>query len=262
MLTPPLRLPASAWAVIERAIADAETAFAATTTAPTPITDGARKLAFIHHGDQTDKAAIQFVSTVFEAVVETMISAARDLAWSGEQLRVEVDTLLDQLIARVAARVPVSSAPDFRVRAGRAVRALPSWSALWDAIRAAPVSIAEPSTVVPIEAMEPSTVEPVETTETGTPEPSTLEPVEVAEPSAPEPVPSRADLAARRKQLLQDYKRAAGVTANKPIYESRDSGILKPEFYKWLKGELPSESATAINFERFLAQGRKPRPAS
>jgi hypothetical protein len=188
MLTPPLRLPASAWAVIERAITDAETAFVEATTAPTAITDGADKLAFIHHGDKTDKAAIQYVVSVFDVAIETLISAARDLAWTGEELRVEVDTLLDQLIDDRAGLLSTNSASDFRARASRAVRARPSWLARQDAIRTASAATAEASAVAPVEAVEPTVPEPVETTETPTSEPATLEPVEM-EPAA-EPVPS------------------------------------------------------------------------
>ncbi len=61
----------------------------------------------------------------------------------------------------------------------------------------------------------------------------------------------------RRQQLLAAYKSATGNPSNKRIYEAANSGIHKPEFYHWVKGSLPSESATCINFERFL-RDRKP----
>ena len=43
---------------------------------------------------------------------------------------------------------------------------------------------------------------------------------------------------ARRGQLLAEYKSAAGDPSNRRIYESRNSGIHKPEFYSWRNGEL------------------------
>lgn len=64
----------------------------------------------------------------------------------------------------------------------------------------------------------------------------------------------------RRQQLLADYRLATGNPSNKKIYEARNSGIHKPQFYGWLKGELPATSQTAINFERFLSEKKPPIP--
>jgi len=64
----------------------------------------------------------------------------------------------------------------------------------------------------------------------------------------------------RRGKLLDDYKAAAGNPSNKRIYEARNSGIHKPDFYAWLKGELPQESAMSINLERFLRLKQRPIP--
>lgn len=61
----------------------------------------------------------------------------------------------------------------------------------------------------------------------------------------------------RREKLLADYKAATNHPSNKKIYEARNSGLHKPQFYEWCKGTLPSGSATAINFETFL-RARKP----
>jgi len=62
----------------------------------------------------------------------------------------------------------------------------------------------------------------------------------------------------RRNALLNDYKVATGNPANQRLYQARNSGIHKPQFYKWLKGTLPSTSETALNFERFLREKRPP----
>ena len=65
----------------------------------------------------------------------------------------------------------------------------------------------------------------------------------------------------RRQKLLAEYKAATGNPPNKRIYEAVNSGIYKPQFYEWLKGKLPSESATAQNFERFLREKKPPSKA-
>ncbi len=62
----------------------------------------------------------------------------------------------------------------------------------------------------------------------------------------------------RRAKLLLDYKAATTNPSNKRIYQARNSPIHKPQFYKWLKGSLPSTSATTINFERFLRERKPP----
>ena len=66
--------------------------------------------------------------------------------------------------------------------------------------------------------------------------------------------------AIRRKGLLAEYKNATGNPSNQKIYKARNSAIHKPEFYEWLRGELPATSQTAINFERFLAEKKPPIP--
>ena len=64
----------------------------------------------------------------------------------------------------------------------------------------------------------------------------------------------------RRAQLLAEYKSATGNPSNKRIYEANNGGIYKPEFYRWLAGKLPSDSATTIAFERFLKNKKPPIP--
>jgi hypothetical protein len=63
----------------------------------------------------------------------------------------------------------------------------------------------------------------------------------------------------RRAALLAAYKATHNVSS-KRIYEAKNSGIHKPEFYRWVRGELPATSAPARNFERFLAAKRAPSP--
>lgn len=62
------------------------------------------------------------------------------------------------------------------------------------------------------------------------------------------------------QKLLEDYKQATGNPPNKRIYEAQNSGIHKPDFYNWRKGELSPKSATSLNFERFLRAKKPPLP--
>ena len=73
----------------------------------------------------------------------------------------------------------------------------------------------------------------------------------------PSPISKESEIE-RRAALLRVYRDATGVS-NRKIYSARNS-IHKPEFYSWIKGDLPSDSATAINFERFLKLMKKPIP--
>jgi hypothetical protein len=62
------------------------------------------------------------------------------------------------------------------------------------------------------------------------------------------------------KKLLADYKQATGNPSNKQIYEALNSGIHKPDFYTWRKGELSPKSVMSISFERFLRARKPPLP--
>jgi len=64
----------------------------------------------------------------------------------------------------------------------------------------------------------------------------------------------------QRARMLAEYKKAAGNPSNKKIYEAKNSGVHKPEFYDWLNGKLDPDSAPAINFERFLKLKKPPIP--
>jgi hypothetical protein len=64
----------------------------------------------------------------------------------------------------------------------------------------------------------------------------------------------------RRRNLLADYKLATNNPSNKKIYEARNSGVYKPQFYEWLHGVLPVQSETTKNFERFLREKKPPVP--
>jgi hypothetical protein len=64
----------------------------------------------------------------------------------------------------------------------------------------------------------------------------------------------------RRRALLNEYKAATKNPSNKRIYGARNSRIHKPEFYEWVNGTLPRDSATTANFERFLREKKPPIP--
>jgi hypothetical protein len=63
----------------------------------------------------------------------------------------------------------------------------------------------------------------------------------------------------RRATLLSAYIAATGAS-HKKIYEAKNSGIHKPQFYEWLNGELPASSKTTKTFETFLRSNRRPIP--
>jgi hypothetical protein len=65
---------------------------------------------------------------------------------------------------------------------------------------------------------------------------------------------------ARRSALLAEYKAATRNISNKRIYEARNSKIHKPEFYRWLSGNLPANATPTLNFERFLREKKLPIP--
>ncbi len=69
-----------------------------------------------------------------------------------------------------------------------------------------------------------------------------------------------AALARSRRELLAEYKRRTGVNTNAAIYKARNSGVHKPEFYRWLTGQLRSTTATARSLETFLHGGERPKP--
>jgi hypothetical protein len=66
-------------------------------------------------------------------------------------------------------------------------------------------------------------------------------------------VPSRAE-------LLAEYKQRTGVRTNAAIYNAKNSGVHKAEFYSWRSGKLLATSATAISLENFLRAGERPKP--
>jgi hypothetical protein len=93
---------------------------------------------------------------------------------------------------------------------------------------------------------------------------STKTPAPIAEsneapPSQPQPIPGTSEIQ-RREVLLAEYKAATGDQADYRIYNARNSGIHKPEFYQWKKGVLPKDSGTTKNFERFLREKKIPIP--
>jgi hypothetical protein len=72
------------------------------------------------------------------------------------------------------------------------------------------------------------------------------------------------DLKKLREDLLNDYKRRVKDDKGKPysnysLYNAKNSGICKPEFYKWLDGLLSVTSMTCTNFERFLKANEPPK---
>jgi hypothetical protein len=64
----------------------------------------------------------------------------------------------------------------------------------------------------------------------------------------------------RRKNLLAEYKAATSTRSNQRIYQARNSGIHKPEFYQWLNGALPADSTMTVSLERFLLAKKSPIP--
>jgi hypothetical protein len=88
--------------------------------------------------------------------------------------------------------------------------------------------------------------------------------IEVVHSQSPEssknPTDPNPSLVERRLKLLSEYKAANKSVPNKRIYEARNSGIYKPEFYEWMSGKLPDTSSITVTFERFLRDKKPPIP--
>jgi hypothetical protein len=72
--------------------------------------------------------------------------------------------------------------------------------------------------------------------------------------------PSPSEEVQRRINLLANYKAATGNPSNRQIYTSSNSGIHKPQFHEWLRGDLASSRKTSIKFEKFLQAKKRPIP--
>jgi len=91
---------------------------------------------------------------------------------------------------------------------------------------------------------------------------ATLNPIETTAqkiPADPNP-PLGQSLIDLRAALLSEYKKATGNPSNRRIYTAKNSGIHKPDFYAWLGGKLPTDSAMTINLESFLRLKKPPIP--
>jgi hypothetical protein len=85
-------------------------------------------------------------------------------------------------------------------------------------------------------------------------------PIEPQKPDIQPCAETEDDEIGRRRRLLEEYKAETGKPSNQRIYRAKNSGIHKPQFHEWLKGELPRTSQTCINFERFLHEKKSPIP--
>ena len=85
-------------------------------------------------------------------------------------------------------------------------------------------------------------------------------PVAPQTPAAEGPGPREAEVK-RRKALLKEYLAKTGVRTSRVwrcAGQANTHSCHKPQFYAWLKGELPAESAPAQSLERFLRRGEPP----
>ena len=223
MIEYPPDFPDAAIAYVERTIADAEGEF--------------------HEGpcyspDDEHRPAVFFALKVFEAFLWQARAVAVEQHWTATRLREVVSACLERLIVSVfREKHPqrFNPAPEpFRAAVYRELRRFSFWTQDYqDTLRE--LSGQDP---LPLDHRAAAVAE-------------------VRTPAATATM-TETDLIATRAKMLADYKRAAGVTADKQIYEHPGAGIHKPEFYKWRNGKLPATSATAINFERFLAPGVPP----
>jgi hypothetical protein len=240
----PSELPAAGRARIERAMADAETVFIKKVDEPVALEffSGPHVFGWTGGGTQGDAAALEYVLSVGDTMIRTVWEAASDQKWPADQLRNAADLLLGQLIERAYAQKHSkrgTTLPTFITSVHEALRKSPSWAQLQNVIR------------------DLSAEEEVRQTVSASGGPTIGS---ISLPPTPPPSVSPAALAESRKIMLADYKRATGVTKNKPIYECRRAGLHKPEFYKWLRGVLSPTSQITLNFERFLAEKRPPSP--
>ncbi len=220
----PSELSPSAKATIEHALAEIELAC---------IAPGSQEYEMFIAGPDVARDAepqtktitpLQMVIRGYDVAVDASTTDALTAEWTAETLTNVTDRLLDRIIRRIYKQHPrLGTLDEFTSRVYQTLRAQPFYASFQDTIRdlsSRPLAIAP--------AVAPSTATPV------------------------------TDLKTHRQTLLDEYKRVTGVMENKAIYESHRSGIHKPAFYQWLRGDLPATSQTTIKFERFLAEKRPP----
>lgn len=179
--------------------------------------------------EDEQRPSVFFALQVFEAFVWQARAVARDQGWTATRLREVASACLERLIVSVyREKHPQRWNPalePFRVAVHRELRRFSFWTQDYqDTLRELSDQVRPPGATA---AVSPTVIDTI------------------------------ANLKARRANQLANYKRAKGISANRQVYENRESGIYKPQFYQWLSGTLPPTSATAINFERFLEESRR-----
>lgn len=175
---------------------------------------------------------IQYIQTVFFGFANQCVQAGKEGHWSGERIRKAFREFLDVVCDRAFRDKHPSVLKDSTSRHQFRESVLQS-SKHWENWREIHQGLAQVfSAATPTE-----------------PQISSL--------SGSVPI---CDEMVKRESLLTEYKAATGNPSNKRIYEARNSGIHKPEFYAWLRGKLPDQSATRANFERFLKDKKPPIP--
>ena len=241
LLRYPSSLPPASQPAVEQALVRAELAF--------------RQATATRSDDAVFQAAFTVVTTVVGAFATQARAAQTSGLWSTAQLRNGIEEFLEMLTYHVYELTgmrmvqhrngywrPVDYSRDVMERVHR--------SEVWREHLTALEKLLEPKD----DPHDPTTAADDATSEHQVAADAVSQAAAGASDAVTTVTATKTDLKNRRATLLKEYKLATGVTANKPIYENSKSGIHKPEFYKWQKGELPATSATAINFERFLAQ--------
>ena len=233
MIDYPSHLPASVRARVERALSEAERSFA-------------------ERKRQDVQRVIHFVLEVFEVFLWELTEAVRCQRerWTPERFRQESTRFLDGLIDQ-AYRDKLPTTIHRRCKTALVTGDITFYDSTGEmSLRAFRARILEELGTFEFWVNYRRNIEALALAATDA----------QAEKSANEATPDETltDLKKRRAKLLADYKRITGITASKPIYENRKSGIHKPQFYEWLNGRLPATSATAANFERFLRETSSP----
>ena len=203
--------------------------------------------------DDMENALIQFVHHVFFAFAEEAVNSVSDTWTVREILDAYLQDLADTSFMRMHPGVHTVEHNMHRGRFHAMVRFMVTNSPVWLELQNILIERAG------MEIEQAKSME--EAVRTGVPETST----ETEQPSetgriSSEPSGDATHEKDRRESLLREYKAATKEPSNKRIYEASNSGIHKPQFYEWINGVLPADSATAINFERFLRMKKPPIP--
>jgi hypothetical protein len=205
--------------------------------------------------DDIENALVQFVHHVFFAFAEEAVNSVSDTWAVRKTLDAYLQAITDTSFMSMHPAVHTVEHNTHRGRFHAMVRFIVTNSPIWVELQNVLIERAGLETEQAESSMEGAVRSGAPTTSTETEKPG----IETERISS-EPVESADQEKDRRRSLLREYKAATKEPSNKRIYEASNSGLHKPQFYEWINGTLPTDSATTINFERFLRLKKAPIP--